>query len=625
MDPRLLRYYNQELSHLREMGAEFARQFPKIAARLGMDGIEVADPYVERLLEGAGFLSARIQLRLDAEFPRFTQRLLEMVYPHYLAPTPSMLIAQFNPVPGDSNLAKGAVVPRGTPFRNAQSKGDAVACEFRTAHDIRLWPLEIAQARYFSVAPDLPLSRLNLPARVKGGLRLRLRCTGGAQFRQLSLDTLQLHLAGAHEIAFKLYELIGASLLGALVLPVGETPASWHEFLPAAKVRLTGFSDEQALLPTKRRGFAGYRLMQEYFSFPERFMFVDIDGLQPIIARQASNELEIVLLFGQGETMLESVVDASNLLLHCTPAINLFPKRLDRIHVTDASHEFHAVPDRTHPLDYEIYEFSEVVGHSGGARSEQSFLPFYADYHSDAPGDQAYFMARREPRLPSEKQKRIGTRTGYIGSEVFLSLVDPREAPYSADLRQLSLQALCTNRDLPILMPLGSGKTDFTLDVAAPVDSVRCVKGPSRPYSMLAEGSVAWRLISQLSLNYLSLLDSDPQEGAAALRQMLELYASTGDAGLKRQIEGLKSVTSAPVVRRLPMAGPICFGRGLEITLEVDEMAFEGGGAFLFGQVLSQFFARHASMNSFTQTVLRSQARGQIMRWAPQCGLRPIL
>lgn len=625
MDPRLLRYYNQELSHLREMGAEFARQFPKIAARLGMDGIEVADPYVERLLEGAGFLAARIQLRLDAEFPRFTQRLLEMVYPHYLAPTPSMLIAQFNPVPGDSNLAKGAVVPRGTPFRNAQSKGDAASCEFRTAHDIRLWPLEIAQARYFSVAPDLPLSRLNLPARVKGGLRLRLRCTGGAQFKQLSLDTLQLHLAGAHEIAFKLYELIGASLLGALVLPVGETPGSWHEFLPAAKVRLTGFSDEQALLPTKRRGFAGYRLMQEYFSFPERFMFVDIDGLQPIIARQATNELEIVLLFGQGETMLESVVDASNLLLHCTPAINLFPKRLDRIHVTDASHEFHAVPDRTHPLDYEIYELSEVVGHGGGARSEQAFLPFYADFHSDAPGDQAYFMARREPRLPSEKQKRIGTRTGYIGSEVFISLVDPREAPYSADLRQLSLQALCTNRDLPILMPLGSGKTDFTLDVAAPVDSVRCVKGPSRPYSMLAEGSVAWRLISQLSLNYLSLLDSDPQEGAAALRQMLELYASTGDAGLKRQIEGLKSVTSAPVVRRLPMAGPICFGRGLEITLEVDEMAFEGGGAFLFGQVLSQFFARHASLNSFTQTVLRSQARGQIMRWAPQCGLRPIL
>ncbi|GAA5167585.1 type VI secretion system baseplate subunit TssF [Viridibacterium curvum] len=624
MDPRLLRYYNQELLHLREMGAEFARQFPKIAARLGVDGIEVADPYVERILEGTAFLASRIQLRMDAEFPRFTQRLLEMVYPHYLAPTPAMLIARFNPVPGDGNLMKGALVPRGTPFRSANVKGDSAPCEFRTAHALRLWPLEVTQARYFSVAPDLPLSKLNLPSRIKGGVRLKLQCSPGAQFSKIALDTLQLHLAGANEVAFKLYELIGASLLGVLVMPVGE-PNATHEFLPASRVRLSGFGDDQALLPTRRRGFSGHRLVQEYFSFPERFMFVDVDGLQPALSRRTSNELEVVLLFGQGDAVLESVVDANNFLLHCTPAINLFPRRLDRIHVTDASHEFHVVPDRTHPIDYEVYELSEVIGHGGAGRAEQRFLPFYADYHSDVSGDQAYYMTRREPRLPSEKQKRTGSRSGYIGSEMFVSLVDPREAPYSGDLRQLSLQALCTNRDLPILMPLGMGPTDFTLDVAAPVESVRCVKGPSRPYSMLAEGSVAWRLISQLSLNYLSLLDTNSEEGAVALREMLELYASTGDAGLKRQIEGLKSVGVSSVVRRLPMPGPICFGRGLEINLEVDEMAFEGGGAFLFGHVLSHFFARHASLNSFTQTVLRSQARGQIMRWAPQCGQRPIV
>jgi type VI secretion system protein ImpG len=624
MDPRLLRYYNQELQYLREMGAEFARQFPKIAARLGMDGIEVADPYVERILEGAGFLAARIQLRLDAEFPRFTQRLLEMVHPHYLAPTPAMLIAQCNPVAGDSNLVKGAVLPRGTPFRSLPGKGDTVACEFRTAHDVHLWPLEITQARYFSVAPDLPLSRLNLAARIKGGVRLRLNCTGGVQFRQLGHDILQLYLGGAHEIAFKLHELIGSSLLGALLVPAGSN-ASQFEFLPPTQVRLTGFDDEQALLPAQRRGFSGYRLLQEYFAFPERFMFAEISGLRERLARQPGDEMELVLLFGQGDAMLESVVDAGNFLLHCTPAINLFPRRLDRIHVSEADHEFHVVPDRTHPMDYEVYELTEVVGHSSGARSEQQFLPFYADFHSDLPGSQGYFMIRREPRLPSVKQQRQGARTGYIGSEIFLSLVDPTEAPYAADLRQISLQALCTNRDLPIVMPLGVAKSDFTLDVAAPVETMRCIKGPSRPASMLAEGSTAWRLISHLALNHLSLRDSDSQEGAAALRQMLELYAGTGDAALRRQVEGLKSVAVSPVVRRLPMPGPICFGRGLEITLEVDELAFEGGGAFLFGSVLNQFLARHASLNSFTQTVLRSPARGRIMQWAPQCGQRPIL
>lgn len=623
MDPRLLRYYNQELSHLREMGAEFARQFPKVAARLGMEGLEVADPYVERLLEGAGFLAARIQLRLDAEFPRFTQRLLEMVYPNYLVPTPSMLIAQFNPLAGDANLAKGSVLPRGTPFRAAQGKGDTAPCEFRTAHALRLWPLELDRASYFSVAPDLPLARLALPGKLKGGVRMRLRTQAGAQFSQLALDTLTLHLGGAREVAGKLHELIGSSLLGIVVVPAGES--GQHDFLPASALRLMGCEDDEALLPNTRRGFSGHRLIQEYFAFPERFLFFEISGLQSSIARHQGRELEIALLFGNGDPALEALVDARNFLLHCTPAINLFPKRLDRIAVSDAASEFHVLADRTRPMDYEVHTLTELVGHATGARSEQVFLPFYADYHSDRPGSQAYYAVRREPRLPSEKQKRLGTRTAYIGSEVFLSLVDPTEAPYSAELRQLSVQALCTNRDLPILMNLGSGKTDFTLDVAAPVDTVRCVRGPSRPLSMLAEGSVAWRLISQLSLNHFSLRDASPEEGAVALREMLRLYTSEADAAQRRQVEGLRSVKVAPVVRRLPMPGPICFGRGLEIGLEVDELAFEGGGAFLFGQVMNAYLARHASLNSFTQTVLRSSARGQIMCWPPQVGQRPVL
>lgn len=623
MDPRLLRYYNLELQHLREMGAEFARQFPKIAARLGMDGIEVADPYVERLLEGAGFLAARVQLKLDAEFPRFTQRLLEMLYPHYLAPTPAMLVAQFRPIPGETNLARGVTLPRGAPFRSAAGRGDAAACEFRTAHQIRLWPIELVQARYFSFAADLPLAKLPLSGRVRGGVRLTLRTTGGLKFSQLSLDTLNLHLGGAQEVAYRLCELIGASALGALVQPAGGK-GGWQHFIAPQQLRLTGYDDDQALLPGGSRGFGGYRLVQEYFSFPERFLFFDVGGLAPALAR-ADDEIEVVLLFGQGDAVLESVVDASNFLLHCTPAINLFPKRADRIHISDSSHEFHVVADRTRPMDYEIYELTEVLGHFHGSREEQRFLPFYADFHSDIGNGQAYYSARREPRLLSEKQKKNGPRTGYVGSEVFLSLVDPREAPYRADLRQLSIQALCTNRDLPILMPLGGGQTDFSLDIAAPVEAIRCVRGPSRPYGMLAEGSTAWRLISHLALNHFSLVDADAHEGAGALREMLALYATSADAGMRRQVEGLKSVGVKPVTARLPFPGPICFGRGLEIELEVDETAFEGGGTFVFGCVMEHFLARHASLNSFTQTALRSLTRGLVMRWEPRCGKRTIL
>lgn len=624
VDPRLLHYYNQELQHLREMGAEFAEQFPKIAARLGMEGIEVADPYVERLLEGAGFLAARVKLKLDAEFPRFTQRLLEIVYPNFLAPTPSMLVARFEPDLSEPNLARGIVVPRGAALRSASS-GEQAACEFRTAHDVRLWPLEIVSAEYFSYAPDLPLATLAVGNQVRGGVRLRLRSTAGLNFDQLTLENLRLHFCGADETAYKLHELCLGACVGMLVGPPGR-PMPWREFIPARQVRPVGFRDDEALLPVSLRGFQGYRLLQEYFTFPQRFLFADLGGLAPPFRRHGGNELEVVLLFDRGEAALESMVDAGNFALFCAPAINLFPRRTDRIPLGEGSHEFHVVVDRTRPMDFEIHEVTEVRGHGVGADSEQLFLPFYADTHLEPSDHSSYYLVQREPRVLSMAQKRNGTRTSYVGSEVFLSLVDPKEAPFRSDLRQLSIMATCTNRDLPLLMPLGSGKTDFFLDTAAPLQAVRCLKGPSKPASPLREGGRAWLAINHLSLNYLSLMNNDERTGAAVLREMLGLYAAGADrAGMSRQIDGVQSVRVKPVVRRLPLPGPIACGRGLEITLEVDDLAFQGGSAFLFGAVMEQFFARYVSINGFTETVLRSGARGEIMRWVPRCGERAIL
>jgi type VI secretion system protein ImpG len=624
MDPRLLRLYNQELQHLREMGAEFAAQFPKIAARLGMEGIEVSDPYVERLLEGVGFLAARVQLKLEAEFPRFTQRLLEIVYPNYLAPTPSMLIARFDPDLNEANLARGVTIPRGSPMRSILGKGDATACEFRTAHDVTLWPLELASASYFSFAPDLPLNALPGGAKVKGGVRLRLRATAGLKFNQIGLDRLRLFLSGADEVAYKLHELCMGSPAGVLVGPPAR-PLPWYEFLPKRNIRPVGYGDEHALLPVTLRGFQGYRLLQEYFAFPQRFLFIDIEGLAAALRRHDGDELELVLLFERGDAQLESVVDASNFSLHCTPAVNLFPKRADRIHVTEATYEYHVVPDRTRPMDFEVYEVAGVTGYGVGSEGEQTFLPFYAAFHVESPEHQAYYTVQREPRLLSAAQKRTGFRSSYVGSEAFVSLVDPEEAPFSGELRQLALAITCTNRDLPLTMPLGLGKTDFLLESAAPVNAIRCLKGPSKPCSALREGNIAWRFINQLSLNYLSLVESSEREGAAALRELLGLYATIGDAAESKQIEGLRRVAVRPLVRRFPIPGPVTFGRGLEVTLEVDELAFQGGSAFLFGCVMEQFLARHVSINSFTETVLRSTARGEIMRWVPRCGERPIL
>jgi type VI secretion system protein ImpG len=515
-------------------------------------------------------------------------------------------------------------IPRESTLRSVPGKGDVTACEFRTAHDVKLWPLEIASAEYFTVASDLPLASLRFAQRVKGGVRIRLRTTGGLTFNKLPLRELRLFLSAPDEVAYKLHELCLGACLGALVRPASRS-AGWHHFLPASNVRSAGYADDEALLPVTLRSFQGYRLLQEYFSFPERFLFVDIGGLGAAVSRHAGDELEIVLLFERGDAALETLVNASSFALFCAPAVNLFPKRADRIHLTDNTYQYHVVADRTRPMDFEIFEVTGVTGYGVGSDSEQPFFPFYAAYHSEDAGHSAYFMTEREPRQLSESQKRSGTRTSYIGTEVYISLVDPAEAPYRSDLRQLSVTTLCTNRDLPLQMPLHVGKTDFSLESAMQVQAIRCIKGPSRPRASLGEGPLAWRFISHLSLNYLSLLNATETDGATALREMLELYAGSGDAGGSKQIEGVRSIHARPTVRRLPLPGPLAYGRGIEIDLEVDELAFQGGSAFLFGSMMERFFARHVSMNSFTETVLRSQGRGHIMRWVPRCGERPIL
>ena len=628
MDARLLQLYEQELQHLREMGREFAQQHPKIAARLGMSTVEVgevADPYVERLLEGVAFLAARVQLKVNAEFPRFTQALLEIIYPQYLTPTPAMVIAQLQPDPAEPNLANGFTIARGTTMLSTQSYEDSAPCEFKTAHDVTLWPIDVASASYFSFAPDLPISALPIASRVRGGLRIRLKTKLGLKFKQIAIDRLRVFLTGHDNVANGLHELCLGSGLGALVLPP-KSPAPWHRFLGPRSLTPVGFADNEALLPVTLRGFQGYRLLQEYFAFPQRFRFFDLSGLRDAAQQCDGEELEVVILFSRADQTLDRSVDASNVALYCTPAVNLFEKRLDRIHVSESTHEYHVVPDRTKPMDFEVVQVTEVVGHGVGAESEREFRPFYAAYSADADrAHTAYFTTRREPRLMSSAQKRRGTRSSYIGTEVFLSLVDSAQAPFGDDLRQLSMQALCTNRDLVLLMPLGSGKSDLMLDVSAPVTSIRVISGPSRPSAPVVDGSVAWRGISHLSLNYLSLVDSPAQEGAASLRDLLDLYAPSADAAAHRQIEGIRSVQVARVVRRLPAAGPIAFGRGLEVTVKVDDQAFHGSSAFMLGAVLAHFFGRYVSINSFTETVLRSDNRGEINRWEPQWGARPTL
>jgi type VI secretion system protein ImpG len=619
MDPNLLRHYNDELTHLREVGAEFAQEFPKIASRLSLDGLEVTDPYVERLLEGFAFLAARIQLKLDAEQPKLIQHLLETVYPGFLSPVPSMVVARMRPDPLDPNLTKGFTLKRGAALNAEVTRGQNTRCEFRIAHDVTLWPIEITSVQYFTHAPDLPLAHLPVARQVKGGMRIKLKLHGGLNFKQLRLDRLALYISAPDEVAFRLHELV-----------LGNTVATWvsnkrpmQGFADADSVQPLGFRDDEALLPETLRGFSGHRLLQELAAMPQRFLFFDVQDLARRLDQVDGAEAEIVLLFSRGDAALESLVDAGSLALFCTPAVNLFPKRLDRIQLGTDSWEHHAVPDRTRPMDYEVHTLESVTGYGTAQVAEQKFLPLYASYHDESRNHGAYFTVRREPRLLSSRQRQDGPRSAYVGQEVFLSLVDPQASPYREDIRQLSLTALVTNRDLPTLLP--GNATTWTLDAAGPAGRIETLRGPTRPVQRLARGDVGWSLVSLLTLNYLSIAGDDPKRAAAALRSLLALHGPEQDVAWAKQVESLQWVEAKSVVRRLPFPGPLTFGCGVEVTALVDELGFQGSSAFLLGQVLAQLFARHASTNSFCETVLRSATRGEIFRAKPRIGEKAVL
>ncbi|HXD00772.1 MAG TPA: type VI secretion system baseplate subunit TssF [Verrucomicrobiae bacterium] len=624
MDERLLEHYNNELRHVRETAGEFAREFPKIAGRLALDKDAkdiCPDPYVERLLEGFAWLAARIHLKLDAEFPRFTQSLLETVYPHFLPPTPSMAVVRFDPEEGDAALAAGVVIPRGTLLRSNLGKGERTACTFQTAHPVRLLPIKLVEARYFT----RDLVQLNLPAGVpaKAAIRLRLQVAAAVPFKEVQLDPLAFFLRGADEFPSWIYEQIFARKT-ALVLQAPEDGGRTLGVLPARSIRALGFAGQEALLPATSRSFEGYRMLREYFAFPQRYRFFELGEMADAVKLCKGNQIDIIIALKDVETRLEGRLDASYFELFSTPALNLFSKQLDRIDLSRQFSEFQVVADRNRPLDFEVFEIESVRGYGSEPGQEQEFRPFYLAKDTDVDTG-AFYTTNRVPRVLTTKEKQFGRRSNYAGTEVYLSLVDANSAPYRPDLRQLGVKALCTNRHLPIQMAVGLGRTDFTMDLSAPVKSIRCLAGPTLPVPSLAEGRFSWRLISHLSLNYLSLVDSKTEGGAAGLREMLKLYSQPGDRQMARQIEGVLSVQSRPVLRRVTGPGPITFARGLEITVNFDETALEGIGVFIMGAVVEQFLAKYVALNSFTETVIRTQQRGEIMRWPTRMGKRQIL
>ena len=619
MDTRLLAHYENELAFLRDMGSEFAAAFPKIAGRLGMEGVEVLDPYVERLLEGTAFLSARVQLELDMQFPAFTANLLEIVYPHFLAPTPSMTVVGLEPDLANSGVKEGFLLKRHTRLRSRQIEGEQTACIYRTASDLMLWPIEVAEVEYIDSRGGLVAAGVSRDTPARAGIRLRLRRKDGDKISNLKLDKLVLHLTGQGSEPWTLHEALSTRVT-ALVGRSTDRRDQWSQVLPAGKSRPMGFEQDEAMLPTPRRSFDGYRLLQEYFAMPQRFHFVELSGLNPALRRAGGPEVDIYVLLTEPMPDAGVSVRRENFVLHAVPAINLFDRAFDRVHITTSDTEHYVTPNRTALLDYEIYSINSVSGIGTTGETDVSFRPFYSATDITAAGEThpTYYTIHRRMRQRNEKERLRGVRTSYLGSEVYLTLVDGSQAPYSASLSQLAVTGLCTNRDLPLLLST-AGKDAFHLPDGGPVLSISTLVAPSRPRPTIAQGDTAWRLISHLSLNYLSIADEG--NGGAALRELIGLYAPAGDRIVAKQLEGVRGVSTRPIVRRMTDEILSTAVRGLEIKLDFDESFFEGAGAYILGSVLERFFRKYVTINSFTETVLTTQQRGEITRWRPESGL----
>jgi type VI secretion system protein ImpG len=532
-----------------------------------------------------------------------------------------MAVVRFEPLNNPGLMEKAFVLPRDSVLRS-HLVNERTACEYRTAQTVDIWPIRVTEARYYT----RDTGQLDLPPGLgaRAAFRIRLQTTNNAPFKTLKLDRLNFYVRGADEVPISIFEQIFTRGLGLVVQPTSALREKARSVLPAGTIRRMGFREDEALLPITPRGFQGYRFLQEYFALPSRFLFFEVNGMLPMVAQADENQIDLIIPLKEQETRLENRVDASSFDLFCSPVINLFPHRADRIPVSNRFSEFHVIPDRTRPLDYEVFSVEGVSGYDAQEGQEQPFKPFYLAKDAD-PNIGAYFTVNRVPRVLTAKEKRFGATSSYTGTEVYLSLVDAMCAPYSPSIDQLGVQVMCTNRHLPSFMALGMGDSDFTLQINAPVKSVRCVSGPTTPRTPLADGGRSWRMISHLSLNYLSLLDMPGGEGAVALHDLLRLYVEPTDAYSKKQIEGIHSAQAAPIVRRVETPGPIGFARGLEISVVIDEDAFQGTGMFILGSVLDQFFARYVSLNSFTETLIRSKQRGDIIRWKPQVGRRQLI
>lgn len=608
----LLLYYERELNFLRQMAGEFAEKYPKIASRLLLEPDKCDDPHTERIIEAFAFLAARVHLKVDDEFPEITEALLSVLYPHYVRPIPSMSVVEFVLDPERGKLTTGLRIPRSTMLQSRMVSGEP--CKFRSCYDVTLWPVTIAEASY------QPPDRLNPPIKsmeAVGSLRLLVQCNPDIQLDKLQMDSFRFYLHGESKLVHTLYELLLNNCVQVLIRDPKNTRRRGVT-LPGSSLRGLGFIDEESLLPYPRRSFLAYRLVQEYFVFPEKFLFVELMDLASVWAGGFKEQAEIIFMIRPFEIEdrrqeLELGVTPKTFRLGCTPIINLFPQTCEPILLDQKKYEYPVIPDVRRMSTTEIFSVDEVVSIDSQTRDTVAFEPFYSYRHaSTRDKKQTFWLANRRPSPKRDDE----------GTDIYLSMVDLSMRPLDPGVDTLTVRTHCTNRDLPSRLPFGSETGDFTIEGASAIKKIVCLRRPTSPLRPPVGKGVFWRLISHLSLNYLSLVE----EGRDALQEVLKLYNFTDSVHTAQQIDAIVGLTSSRQFSRVISENGISFARGIRAEMTFDEEKLVGGGVFLFASVLEYFLGLYATLNSYSQLVVRTQQRKEVLReWLPRAGQRILM
>ncbi|KMK65233.1 type VI secretion system baseplate subunit TssF [Puniceibacterium sp. IMCC21224] len=625
MDQAFLEYYEEELSHIRSLAQEFSALHPNVARNLSMESIPCPDPYVERLLEGVAFLAARTRLKVDGEASRYVRNLIDTLYPDLAGPAPAMTMATMTPGPQVQRMLDGHVMTRGTRLMSGLREGQQTRCVYTTAQPVHLWPVQIGSVSYLQDKGALAQAGVGEGATrdAAAGIRITLKRQGAGRLAELSLDQLDLYF-GAGTRGGAIFDAVFGFGTGTVARPADATT----RFRQVGAPGMIGIDDAEALLPRVRSSFEGYRLLREYFLMPERFYFLRLDGLAPVIRASDTHDVEIVVLLRNERPDLSGIA-AQDFRLFATPVVNLFEHECNIVELRNNRPAHIVQADRTRPRDYEIYRLLRVEdAETDGAQARVTPL-----FSTEAQADSGHvYSADRRPRRPDTEEVRRGqTRSSYVGDDFYLSVGRPTGARAVRPLRRLDVRALCTNRDLPILddMPvltLDSGDPVQTVTLLGPMRRPRPSLRASLPSGATGERQIddlTWRWISQLSLNHISL--AGDEAGAEPLRALLKLYADRGDPALRRHGTSVVRLRSRPVVERLQVAGPLCFGHGTEITLDINEGLLSGGSSLLLSALLARLFARHSAINSFVCTRTQLTQQQTEVRWPMTPGTRALI